>query len=321
MSLGQSFRTQLQKWCPSFNNTLVAVKTQFVTRGTVRALVVAALAGGAGCASIYALTVPGAGAAAEWIAAGFAFLAAIMAGILARGASRQQGELMAANHPRMAQLSARLLTVQEEERKNLSRELHDGVGQTITALKMELGRLKAADSDLSTTRLDRARALAEEALRTIRNVSLLLRPSALDDLGLEAALQWHVEDFSRRTSIHGRLDCVIDDDQSLPEAVKTCVYRTVQEALNNCEKHAGASDVLVSVRQDSRGITVSIVDDGRGVQDHSRSDAGLGILGMRERASMLGGSFAFESEPGRGARVTFFVPVARSQAEDSVARI
>jgi signal transduction histidine kinase len=312
----------MQKRFTSFHNTLVAAKmatkTQLVTRVTVRALVVAGLAGGAGCASICALAFPGAGAAVEWIAAGLALLAAVMSGIWARSGASEPGEL--SNQPRLAQLSARLLTIQEEERKNLSRELHDGVGQIITALKMELGRLKASDSDLANTRLDRARALADEALRTIRNVSLLLRPTALDDLGLEAALQWHVEDFSKRTSIHGRLDCAIDDDQSLPEAVKTCVYRTVQEALNNCEKHAGANDVVVSVRQDSRGITVSIVDDGRGVQDHGTSDAGLGILGMRERAGMLGGSFSFESEPGRGARVTFFVPVARSQAEDSVAR-
>ena len=205
-------------------------------------------------------------------------------------------------------LSARLLTMQEEERKNLSRELHDGVGQTVTALKMELARLNVADSR-DAWRLDRARALADDTLRTIRNISLLLRPAVLDDLGLEAALQWQAEDFLRRTSVSCVLRCSLPDDRFVPEAVRTCIYRIVQEALNNCEKHAAASKVQIEVRQISDSIAVSIADDGRG-SSQSAGAAGLGILGMKERAAILGGRLEFTSEAGRGTRVNLTVPLA-----------
>lgn len=279
--------------------------------------VLSTLAGIAGC---YGFAASEAGRTAGLLAAGFSFLTAILVLVVLRNNTNEQG-LPIPSGESGTTLSSRLLTIQEEERKNLSRELHDGVGQTITALKMELSRLQPADEENNARRLERAQALAAEALQTIRDVSLLLRPTALDDLGLEAALQGHIENFSRRTSIPARLTCSLRDDRSLPEAVKTCVYRTVQEALNNCEKHACASHVVVEVGQDSRGVVVSIADDGRGVQDRESATSGLGILGMRERAAMLGGRFDFQSEAGKGTKVTLAAPVVLSPVEDKSFRL
>jgi len=242
-------------------------------------------------------------------ASGTALLASLGAllslGIAALVRAFRMPESTADRRETSSDLSAHLLTIQEEERKNLSRELHDGVGQMVTALKMELARLRVNDRE-DAERLDRARELANEMLRTIRNISLLLRPTALDDLGLEAALQWHAEDFTRRTSVRCELSCSLTDDQSIPDAVKTCVYRIVQEALNNCEKHAAASKVIIEVHQSPEGIAVSVTDDGRGVSPDSAH--GLGILGMRERAGILGGQLEFTSEAGAGTRVSLFLP-------------
>lgn len=202
--------------------------------------------------------------------------------------------------------SARLIAVQEEERKRLSRDLHDGVGQIITALKMELSRVQGAENGSDDVRLQRARAHADEALATIRNVSRLLRPTLLDDLGLEAALQWHVEEFSRRTGIQCELLYQLSGPGS--DTVNTCVYRTVQEALNNCEKHSGAQRVTVTVSDAPQELLVSVADNGRGFLVDSISQSRYGIRGMRERAHILGGKLYVESEVGKGTTVILSLP-------------
>ena len=215
--------------------------------------------------------------------------------------------------------SGRLLSIQEEERKNLSRELHDGIGQTITALKMELSRVKSVEGSADAERLERSRRLAEEVLRTIRNICVLLRPTALDDLGLEAALRWHVEDFSRRTSIYCELACSLPNERALSETVKTCVYRVVQEALNNCEKHAAPTRILLTVKQTPETVDVSINDDGVGFHVGS-AGLGLGILGMRERASIVGGAFQIQSTPGTGTMVVLSVPLSEASSQKGTER-
>jgi len=205
-------------------------------------------------------------------------------------------------------LSAQLITVQEEERKRLSRELHDGVGQIITALKMELSRVRGAGDDADKLRLDRARSHADEALNTIRNVSRLLRPTLLDDLGLEAALEWHVEDFNRRTGMRCALSFQLPAEALQSEAVNTCIYRTVQESLNNCEKHSGASEVRVTLVEDSTDLRVTILDNGQGFAETYSGKDHFGILGMRERAHMLGGDLQVESVIGQDTKVTLNLP-------------
>ncbi|MBI3698104.1 MAG: sensor histidine kinase [Acidobacteria bacterium] len=227
---------------------------------------------------------------------------------LEREAARQYAQL--------EQLSARLLEVQEDERRKIARELHDEIGQTLTALRMEVSHAQSLARTRSPgveERLDRARSLAEKTVRTVRDISLLLRPPLLDDLGLADALQWHVEDFTRRTGIL----CEFSDDglpDSLPDSWRICVYRIVQEALRNCETHAAASSVRVSVRQSRQQLLVRIEDNGCGFpadpQAAGACGGGLGILGMRERAAMLGGTLAIDSAPGRGTRLTLSLPLS-----------
>jgi signal transduction histidine kinase len=211
----------------------------------------------------------------------------------------------------LQQLSARLLEIEEEWRRNLSRELHDEIGQTLALLQIEISNaqsLLTAPTPLLKARLDRARELAERTVQTIRNISVLLRPALLDDLGLVPALQFQLEDFLRRSGIQ----CEFVEDgvaDHLPDAVKTCVYRVVQEALHNCEKHSGASRIRVSVRQFPDCLVTEIEDDGCGFQLDAHRGNGLGLLGIRERAANAGGTLVIDSALGRGARIALRIPL------------
>ena len=272
---------------------------QTAGRYLVSALVLAALSA---CVNILQAAWPTASRNAAPVVAVLSILAALIAGKALweyrRGTEAGEGQLG----------SAHLLTVQEEERKKLSRELHDGVGQIITAMKMELAHIRVTGEGDDQIRLQRARSHADEALRTIRNVSVLLRPAVLDDLGLRPALQWLTQEFSRRTSVVCQLKYAVEDDRTLPETVRMCAYRTVQEALTNCEKHSEAAHVVVEVKSEGGEIQLSISDDGRGFSPAVSQESGLGILGMRERAQILGGSLQVTSAEGSGTRVTLTVP-------------
>jgi signal transduction histidine kinase len=214
----------------------------------------------------------------------------------------------------LQQLSARLLEVEEEGRRKLSRELHDEIGQTLALLQIEISHAQAALGNPRTAeeRLKRARELAERTVVTIRNISGGLRPSLLDDLGLVPALQFQLEDFLRRSGI--ACDFVEEGvaDQ-LPDTVKTCVYRVVQEALHNCEKHAGANRVRVAVRQLRECLVAEIEDNGRGFQMNEQRmpyrTSGLGLLGLRERAANAGGTLVIDSAPGHGTRIALRIPL------------
>ncbi|MBM3747001.1 MAG: sensor histidine kinase [Acidobacteria bacterium] len=220
----------------------------------------------------------------------------------------------------LEQLSARLLEIQEDERRRISRELHDEIGQTLTALRIEISRAQAAwkaGSPAVPDRLEEARSLAERTVQTVRDISLLLRPALLDDLGLAAALQYQAEDFGRRSGI----PCLFTEEglgDSLPDTHKTCVYRVVQEALNNCEKHSGATRVRLAVRQKGGELAVEVEDNGRGLraapQGRSSGEAGLGIVGMRERASMLDGVLEYEAVSGGGTRLRLLLPLPQPAA-------
>src|SRR5262249_47677677 len=160
-----------------------------------------------------------------------------------------------------------LLEAQEEERRRIARELHDEIGQTLTALRIEVSHAHAlwkTGSPGAGERLERARALAEKTVRTVRDISLLLRPPLLDDLGLGEALHWNTEESTRRTGIA----CDFSEEgleNSLPEPYKICVYRIVQEALHNCEMHAAATRVRVSIRQEAHRLLADVEDNGRGL--------------------------------------------------------
>ena len=233
--------------------------------------------------------------------------------------ARRFGEVEAARQD-LRHLSARLLDIQEDERRRLSRELHDEIGQTLTALRIEISHAQAAwrnGAPSVSARLEQARALAEKTVESVRNISLLLRPSLLDDLGLEPALHWLCEDFARRSGVR----CAFAGDgleRELPDAHKTCVYRVIQEALHNCEKHSGAGHVAVALQQKPSELTVEVRDNGRGfaLDKHGAplGSAGLGILGMRERVASLGGALNIRSSPGEGTRILVSLPLAASPA-------
>lgn len=215
-------------------------------------------------------------------------------------------------HRKLAELSGRLIEVQEEERKHLARELHDEVGQTLTALRIEISSaLEHADVSHVRDDMRRARDLANRAVSTTRDLSALLRPSILDDLGLKAALQWQVETVSQRSGIKARLTTDGLED-NLPEALKTSAYRIIQEALQNCEKHSGASVIKVDVTQDLDSLSLCVCDDGIGF-DPAVVKAGYGLLGISERTSRLGGSFKVESAPGCGVSIEVSIPTTETE--------
>ena len=215
----------------------------------------------------------------------------------------------------IARLSARLVAAQEDERRAISRELHDEVGQTLGAVLVEAANLAdriPADDTVSHRYLNNIRALADTSVNSIRNIALLLRPSMLDDLGLIPALEWQAREVSRRSGIKVKVTAENVSD-SLPDAVRTGIYRLVQEALNNVSRHSGAKSVLVTVQQTNGSIVLTVKDDGSGFEPGKIR--GLGLLGMEERVKQLGGRLEIESQPGRGTLLRATLPQAAGATE------
>jgi len=218
------------------------------------------------------------------------------------------------NRRDLERLSARLVSAQEEERRVLARELHDEVGQALTAIKMELGvaqRGVPADSRAATS-LAEARAIAESALQSVRDMSQLLHPSMLDDLGLPDTLDTYLRGFSKRTGIrtqvtHERMD------ERLPADIEVGIYRIVQEAVTNVARHANATTCTVRLVRRDDHVQLTIEDDGKGVESPTEGTAGarrgLGIIGMRERAAALSGTFAIGNREEGGTRVLVRLPL------------
>jgi signal transduction histidine kinase len=207
----------------------------------------------------------------------------------------------------LQELSARLVRAQEEERRALSRELHDEVAQAFSAVLMEAENLLDLNPAPEVrAHLDSIRGVAEKGMNEIRNMALLLRPSMLDDFGLLPALEWQAREIGKRTGL--RVQVASEMSGELPEEHKTCVYRVVQEALNNCAQHAQASAVQVCVRHQAGQILLAVQDDGSGF-DPARV-RGLGLLGMEERVRHLGGTFQIDSRPGRGTLLRVTLPLA-----------
>ncbi|MDE3196528.1 MAG: sensor histidine kinase [Acidobacteriota bacterium] len=209
----------------------------------------------------------------------------------------------------LKRLSAEVVSAQENERRRISRELHDEVGQVLSAIVLGIGNLRSAlvneDREESLRQLQLIQDMTERNVSVVRNISLLLRPTMLDDLGLAPALKWLAREVSRRTSMSVEVfvDSLGDD---LPEEHRTCVFRVVQEALTNASRHSGARHVRIHVEENAEGIRLSIHDDGKGFA--ASQERGLGILGMHERVLRLGGTLTVESERGHGATVRFTLP-------------
>jgi signal transduction histidine kinase len=210
----------------------------------------------------------------------------------------------------LQQLSARLVEVQENERRSISRELHDEVGQALTGVLVEMANLsmliRIGDKTALAAKADEIKHQVEDSISVVRNMALLLRPSMLDDLGLVPALQWQAREVSKRGGIWVKV-AADGASEDLPEEHKTCIYRIVQEALHNCVQHAGARNVTVKVQQERDKLLLSIQDDGKGFRP--LQEKGMGLLGIQERVSRLKGTFAVRSEPGQGTELSVMLPL------------
>jgi signal transduction histidine kinase len=209
----------------------------------------------------------------------------------------------------LRRLSRRLVQAQELERQALSRELHDEVGQMLTALGMELGHLETIRSgnvEAFRSRIEDAKRLNADAMRAIRDLAMGLRPSMLDDIGIEAALQWQGREFSRHTGVPATVR-VIGSIDYLNDSQRTGIYRVVQEALTNCARHAKAKHVVVSLQADEDGVVVIVRDDGVGFNP-AAARGGLGLLGMQERVQELEGTVTITSQPKKGTTIRVELP-------------
>lgn len=211
----------------------------------------------------------------------------------------------------LRRLSHQLVHLQEEERRAISRELHDEVGQILTGLRIELSRLGSL-SDRSAPEFEAKLAQLTHTLETtvqsVRDLAMGLRPSMLDDIGLGPAVKWQAREFSRRNDIPVSVTIQVAEG-SLPDDYRTAIYRIVQEALTNCARHARASAVriLLAVRHDH--LALEVHDDGTGLPVSGSQAQGLGLLGMSERARELGGTLDVSSTPGTGTTVTVTLPL------------
>jgi signal transduction histidine kinase len=229
---------------------------------------------------------------------------ALEAGIAIENA-RLFGELREANE-RLQSLSRRLLAVQEEERRHIGRELHDQIGQMLTALKLMVDSLQYPGTSVPDV-IEQARGLIDELFGTIRGLSLELRPPMLDDGGLLPALLWHVEQYQQQTRIP--VDVRHTELPRLSGEVETAAFRIAQEALTNVARHSGATSARVLVWIANELLMMQIEDDGAGFDAEAAwQQPSGGLSGMRERATLLGGRLAVDALPGRGTTISVELP-------------
>jgi len=217
----------------------------------------------------------------------------------------------------LQKLSSQLIRAQEEERKRISQELHDQMGQALTAMSINLAAIEqelGTDLDpMTRERLAETDSLIDEALDQVRDLSLELRPSMLDDLGLLSALRWYVDRYTTRADVEVEFEAVALEERLHPD-LETVLYRVVQESLTNVAKHAQAGRVQVHLERKEFAVTALIEDDGVGfsveeVRGREVDERGAGLLGIRERVSTVQGSLNVESAPGEGTRLTIEIPL------------
>jgi signal transduction histidine kinase len=210
-------------------------------------------------------------------------------------------------------LSAHLQNIREEERIHIAREMHDELGQLLTGFKMDVSWLRkrlAGNSDLALLeKLEGMVTLTDEAVRFVRRIAAELRPSILDDLGLIPALEWHNREFEKRYNIQVEFQSHVKD-LKIPSGIATGLFRMYQESLTNVARHSEAKKVSAILDATDENIHLSITDDGKGFDIGRAEQKTLGLLGMKERAIMIGGKLEIKSEPGRGTAILITIPLA-----------
>jgi signal transduction histidine kinase len=214
------------------------------------------------------------------------------------------------SHERLQHLAAGLIDVREQERSAIARELHDELGQALTRLNMDLMWLaERVPLRLRNRRTAGMVSLVEEMLTTVQHLSSQLRPAILDDFGLEAAIEWQAQEFEQWNGARCRLDLRLpplppDRDRD------TTVFRILQESLTNVARHSGASSVQIALVRENGEIALSVKDDGRGFSPEApRKPDSYGLMGLRERAHLVGGKVRIDSAPGQGVRIDVRIPL------------
>jgi two-component system, NarL family, sensor kinase len=246
---------------------------------------------------------------------------------LSRALARLKDEVTVREHTeeRLRHLSLRLMTLQDEERRHIARELHDTCGQTLAAIKMSIALVRQKQEMRPETKLliDDLNALADEALREVRTMSYLLHPPLLDEAGIASAARWFVEGFSRRSGI--AVQCDIPERMERPSRIcELVLFRVLQESLTNVHRHSGASAASIRLERSADSIELQITDNGRGIpperlgQLENSVDSGVGIAGMRERVRELGGQFEIRPlNPGTSINVILPLQAAAVFPESS----
>ncbi|HYR23711.1 MAG TPA: PAS domain S-box protein [Chthoniobacterales bacterium] len=222
---------------------------------------------------------------------------------------RAEKDLEEANR-QLKLLSRRRVKVQEEERRHLARELHDEIGQALTAAKINLQAAMEESDPAKSKRIQETAAILERLLGQVRQISLNLRPAMLDDLGLVPALRSLLDELGRRASVAVRFSAKNIPENLDPEIQTTC-FRIAQEAITNAVRHAGATQIDVDLRREDGSFRLQVHDDGRGFEMPSPQSQtiGLGLLGMKERAALVGGRTKITSAPGEGTTVDANLPL------------
>ncbi len=244
-----------------------------------------------------------------------AILAVVYAGRLERRLRQQMAKDVELAHD-LQELSAKLVSVQEQERRHIARELHDEIGQALTAVKVELALAQRAidGAEGPTNMLQAARTITDGALHQVRDLSYLLHPAALDEFGLVSAVDAHIKSFSKRHEIVAELSHESMSSRLAPET-EAAAYRIIQEALNNVAKHAKATECRVYLARQQDVLRIVVEDNGIGFDASAPRSAdrrGLGLIGIRERAAHLNGTVVIESVRGRGTRIVVELPVRRA---------
>ena len=216
--------------------------------------------------------------------------------------------------------ASQIINAQEQERKRIARELHDETSQMLTSLLISLAILeKSVATQEAHDRIADTRKLAHQTLRAIRNLSIDLRPSALDDLGLLPALRWYLKEYQQKCSIEVEFN-ESGFHERLPAEMETVLYRIVQEALTNTARHANAHKVVITMKEDSEAVYATIADDGQGfdveaIRKSPDQEQGLGLVGMNERAVLLDGTLDILSRPAHGTIVKVQIPLTAEEQE------
>jgi PAS domain S-box-containing protein len=231
---------------------------------------------------------------------------------------KRVNEVLKESERKLRLFSSHLISTQEIERKKISRELHDELGQALVALKLRLGSIHRKIGKDQIAFIDECESIQKDVNQIIENVRRLSRdlgPYTLEHLGLWAALRWLTEDFSKFYHVETSFD-ILDSDSPLPPETQLNIFRTFQEAFTNIQKHAHATHVLIAISENNGGLSFLIKDDGKGFdltrgKGRNGSERGLGLAIMEERIRMLGGTFDIWSQEGKGTKISFTIPVSR----------